>query len=161
MSIDVKMDEFLEIERKYNLYQDTIEGVNYWVYARMHIWYASVLKDCINLGVVHYTDKKDFKEQVKTYIKLIINAIKAKRIKKSDICLINHSRRVFQKEYYECVYTDDIAQKLPENIVLEFPYPMTHLEPVRTQNLFYMDEIILKKIMGAVTYRLFYSSFQI
>ena len=155
----VSIDKFLEIEKKFNLYKDTIEGVNYWVYARVRIWDDIILKDCVNEGsVCNNVEKSSLKSKIQLYSKFISNSLKMKNIKSCDICIVNHPRRVYQKEYYECIYTDDIAQNLPENIVLEFPYPMNHLEPVKTNNLVYMDKVILKKIIGLILYKTIYKN---
>lgn len=38
MGKELKLEHFLEVEKKYNLYQDTIDGIHYWTYARYDMW---------------------------------------------------------------------------------------------------------------------------
>lgn len=41
---------------------------------------------------------------------------------KCDLLVLNHPRRVFVNGVYECIYTDDIAEKLSNVVVLEETY---------------------------------------
>lgn len=149
----LEISPFLEIEKKYNLYQDIIEGMNYWVYSRVEIWANIILKNHLELGAAHRAEKTSLKSKVRIYLKMFVNAFKKIKCKNVDFCIVNHQRRVLQDGYYECIYTDELARVLSNNIVLEFPYQMKHFTPVKTNNLFYMDEVILRKVVGLVLYR--------
>ena len=57
---------------------------------------------------------------------------------------MNHSRRVLNDTFYECIYTDELASHFSDKVVLEHPYQLKHLSPVLTQNLIYTDYIAVR-----------------
>ena len=142
------MEKFLNIEKKNDLYRDSIDGINYWVYARFDIWQNVILSSIFSLGKVHNAPTTSLGWKITTLAGLIKKTVFAinKKVEQADICIINHPRRVLKDGYYECIYTDRLAEYYENNIVLEYPCMMTHMEPVKTKNIFYMDYVLLKKI---------------
>lgn len=139
-------DKILEIENKYNLYEDTIDGINYWVYARFEIcmFYFSRLRDP-SIGESHYKlkNKASF---VKKVGGLIWNSIwnGKRKISKAEICIIDHERRVWGEQAYECKYTKQIYEHFKEKaIILERPYNYGHLKSIAKEKIVYLDYISL------------------
>ena len=62
-------------------------------------------------------------------------------IRNVDALILNHERRVWNEDHYECIYTDDIAKQFDRAVVLERPYQQSHFRPVDTKNLVYTDWI--------------------
>ena len=151
------INSFLEIEQKYNLYNDKIDGINYWIYSRFLIWNEVLLRSKMNLATAHNLPKKTLSSAASTGFQLIKNSLSVKKIPPQpiDICFMNHSRRVKIDNYYECIYTDALAQIYSNSVVLEHPYQLTHLTPVFTKNLIYIDDIALKGNLFSIAYQKF------
>lgn len=54
--------------------------------------------------------------------------------------------RVLENNKYICLYTEQIAEKYQNSVVLERPYNYKHLKPAKTNNIIYCDYIELKFI---------------
>ena len=157
MSGEVKLSDFIEIEKKYGLYDDMIEGINYWVYSRFSIW-SNIRTKQLNLGIPHHSQKMSLIQKVITAGELLKNFMyKGGDLKKDvDICFLNHPRRVKAGEFYECIYTDQLAKQYENYLVLEHPYQFGHLKPVLTKNLFYSDDIAIKGNLYYIFYKKIY-----
>lgn len=149
----LSVEKFLEIEEKYNLYEDTVDGINYWVYARYQIW-ENLLKNIQpELGESHVVAKKNIWEKLIIYRKLLIRGIFQGRIKKTDICFLGHPRRIYENGIYKCKYTEALVREFSNSCVLEYPYQMRHYAPVETQNLVYLDILQIKSVLLYLAYR--------
>lgn len=51
---------------------------------------------------------------------------------------------------YECIYTDDIVENMPDAVVLEEPYQNIHYKPAKTKNLVYTDILDLYSYLNCV-----------
>lgn len=147
MSSKLDVKHFLNIEKEYNLYEDSIDGINYWVYSRFIIWNELIVEPQLELGKAHSSEKVRIYEAVKILFDLIkntlINPNKAK--KNIDVLFISHPRRVLKKGYYECIYTEELAKHYKNCAVLEQPYQWKHLYPIAQPNIIYGDYFLLKK----------------
>lgn len=140
----MNITDFLQIENKYHLYCDEIDGVNYWEYSRFAIWQYHICSEKLGLEKSQ-TDSDSACEAFKKVFSLGYHILFSGFLRsKSDICIINHERRVQSGKYFDCIYTEEIAAFYPNNIVLERPYKGRHLKPVRTHNLYYTDYIVVK-----------------
>lgn len=153
MGKELKLEHFLEVEKKYNLYQDTIDGIYYWIYARYDMW-AGILDDQLGLGKAHM-GKTRWNNRIPVYFKLIQNSIFKKNISKkfTDICFAfdSSNRRMINKQY-ACIYTEGLEKEFTNNVVLEYPYLLEHSASKGSDNLVYLDYLLLKQ---EISYRLY------
>lgn len=139
------LDKFLEIELKYNLLKENLNGFFFWIYARANIqWH--IRDNIYSYTPYHPKVKQNFRTQMKLRFKMIVNALKHSHIsqKKCDLLVVNSSRKVWVEDHYECIYTDALIEKFPDAIVLEEPYEQMHFTPSKTKNLVYLDMIEIK-----------------
>lgn len=138
--MDIK--KFLEIEEKYNLCYWEIDGINLWEYSRFEIWNYVFCTEKLSLQKAHRTRNI---EACSVFFDFITSFLRFKLAKKRnvDVCFITHERRVKEKDYYDCIYSENLIKKYPNSIVIERPHNYSHLKPVRTNNLYYTDWIIV------------------
>lgn len=155
MDKDLDLTYFLEIEKKYNLYEDTIDGIHYWVYSRFSVWVDFFVKNHLNLGNAHSNKKMTLGEKVTIFSKLLKKSIPNSNEKKHevDVLFIPHPRRVLNDNVYECIYTDKLAKNIKRYAVYEQPYQWQHLEPVASENVIYGDATLLKKGLYLIAYK--------
>ncbi len=135
-------ERFLQIEKKYNLYFDEIDGNNYWVYSRFEIWsYILSIYDG-NIGVAHNQPRR-IRYKLKSCFEIIGTILFGKKVhnKNVEVLILNHERKIKVGNQYECKYTEKIRDLLEHYYVLERPYEMRHLKPTNTKNLIYLDKI--------------------
>lgn len=143
MKID--MAYFNEIEKKYGLYNDCIEGINYWMYCRFDIWNYILSIQNQNFGKACSTPAGGV-NKCKSAITLLGTIMFGKKVKKKnvDIVFFNHERKIKSNGIYECKYTEAVS-RLYENIyIFERPYERGHLKPAYSDNLIYLDYIAVK-----------------
>lgn len=153
MSEQLKLEYLLEMEKKYNLYNDIIDGINYWIYSRFDVWEGIILKEQLGLGIAHVGKTKS-KQRIKIYFDLLRRSFfKGKYQKRNiDVCfLYSSSDRKKINGYYECCYTASLEKDFRNNIVLEFPFLLEHNTPMRTADLIYLDYIFVRQ---EVVYRI-------
>lgn len=153
------LKHFLEVEKKYRLYTDSIAGVNYWVYSRFLLWNEIILRQKINFAKAHNLPKQNLFTKGISCCRLLKNAFCRKKLPAASvsICFMNHSRRVKNGSFYECVYTDELAALYSDSVVLEHPYQLTHLTPVPTKHLIYTDSIAIKGNLHYLLYKRFHT----
>ena len=136
--MDLKV--FNEIEEKYNLPNLNINGYFYWNYIRTVLgWKIEQQKS--QLDTIRTAERVNFTRKVVKKVERIKNILFHGRIKKKecDILVLNHERRVWIDDSYECIYTDEIAKRYENTIVLEAPYHGEHYKPIKTKNVIYTD----------------------
>lgn len=134
---------FLQIEKKYDLYHQEIEGVQPWLYYRMSFWNYQICSDL--LGLSDSSAKQTNLELIyKNLLRVFKLPFTGKDINQADILFFAHERRLYNGSYFECIYTDKLAKKYASNIVLERPYRKQHLKPVEIENIYYTDMIGIK-----------------
>ena len=145
----MEITAFLDIEKKYKLYEDTIEGIHYWNYSRFGIWHNYILKQNLELGTAQNQYQRSGIDKFKNYAELFWNSASLGfgKITQKDVCIINHPRKILIDGKYECVYTDKLAQKLSNCITLERPYQMQHLKPQLLENTQYLDILSVEKMV--------------
>lgn len=139
----MKIDLFLETEKKYGLLNDTVEGMYYWNLCRYDIFQYRFVEKKLGLAQAHSGKKKTFMDRVKHKMALVYYSTFFSRIpeKNVDICFVNHPRRVKRADVYECIYTERLTKDFESSVVLEKPYLDGHLRPVKTKNLVYTDKV--------------------
>lgn len=148
----MNLDALLEIEKKYGLLEDRIDGFAYWVYFR-HVLHNELEASKKGHGGAHANPQLSSLAHFKARLGTIWYAFKYHRVPKGrhSVLFFDHERRIWSEDHYTCMYTDLIAEKYPDCVVLERPYHQTHYRPVRTGNLVYTDFIEIKAM---VYYRL-------
>lgn len=145
MGQEIKLEHLLEIEKKYNLYQDKIENVPYWIYSRFDIWENIIMKESMGLEAAHI-GRTRMSDRIGIYMHLLFNSIFRKNIKKQPIVfLYNSSARTYKNGYYVSEYTDYIEKLFPDNLILESPYLLEHVQPIENKNVFFLDYILLQQ----------------
>lgn len=139
------LEPFLEIENKYGLIQDRLDGFAYWTYFR-HDLAGDIMKKIDSSGELYVYPKRSKWQRMKARIGTIKYAMMSGRLPKGkhDMLILNAERRVWTDECYECIYTDKIAAEFTDSIVLERPYFQKHFAPVKTRNLVYTDFIEIR-----------------
>lgn len=139
---------FLEIEKKYELIQETLDGFAFWEYFRRDLA-SEIMKEKDREGVLYVYPKRSKWQQAKARMGTIRYALRQGRLPKGrhDMLILNAERRVWEDDHYECIYTDRIASKYPDSVVLERPYFQKHFRPVKTKNLVYTDPIEIKAMV--------------
>lgn len=149
-----QIDYLLEIESKYNLLEDRIEGFAYWVYNRRDIMW-DIMSRKNHYGKAHASGNISLKQKFALRMGMIRNAVLRDRVnvKNAEILVMNHERRVFDGTVYECIYTDEVASQFRKAVVMERPYQQTHLRPVSTKNLFYTDRMEIGATVGLLFHK--------
>ncbi|MDE6492676.1 MAG: hypothetical protein K2L37_05975, partial [Lactobacillus sp.] len=144
----MELDSFLEIEHKYGLIQDRLDGFAYWVYFR-NILAGDIMKRLDGAGELYVYPVRSKWQQMRARLGTIGYAFSRGRIPKGrhDVLILNAERRVWAEDCYECIYTDRIASEYPDSVVLERPYCQKHFRPVKTKNLVYTDPIEIKTMV--------------
>src|SRR5690606_9850459 len=97
-------------------FEETIFGVKFWPFIRFDL-YRYMDTQINNLGSMHSQDTDlSFKHRFINKCTQAIDYIGKSpkwNLKEKDILIFNHSRRVKQGDYYECIFTDQLIQELP------------------------------------------------
>lgn len=99
----MNVNRFLEIEQKYNLFDLQVNGVHYWTYHRTSIWNFGI---CIQQYGMQAKGKSAGKSKAFWLREAMIPLHIPQR---TDILFLNHSRRIKVGEYYDSIYTEDLA----------------------------------------------------
>lgn len=148
--------QLLQIEKKYDLYTDTIENENYWEYSRFEILHKYVLGEYYALEEAHPQVKKKNIEKIMQIFQYIQASWSTKKnLKKSDVLFFAHGRRVKNGDNYECVYTDDLAKLFPNSVSIEKPFQKKHYDAIATEKIYYMDTCLLYSDINYLYVKLF------
>lgn len=142
MKDNKNIDQFLNIEKKYGLYEKSINNIQYWIYARFSIWNYKICSEKLGL-------EKSYKKGRKKIPKFPFKNMMSE--KNADLLFLNHPRRIQNQSYYECPYTERLSENYNNSITLERPYLNQHFKPVKTSRLLYTDTISLA---GSLHYRI-------
>lgn len=137
----MKIDDFLQLENKYNLLNIQIDGVKVWRYVRVTIWNFMICTKKFDLSnPVGVGTQKKFQgiSNIWLLIKNSINSLKIRKIH-YDICFLDHSRRLKIDEYYTCIYTEKLSEIFKNSITLESPFGYKHFKPIKNKNVLYVD----------------------
>ena len=142
----MKMDieQFLRMEEKLNLYDLKIKEFHFWNFVRFYVWTNMICRNKNSQNVK--SNKINGKEIFGIAYNLFFPG--KIRIDNADLLIYNHMRRVFNGKYFECMYTEQISDHFSRSIVIEQNYRGRHMKPVKTKNLFYLDRLSLKGVIG-------------
>jgi len=153
------IDIFTSYEVKKNLFDLNVKNFNYWIFIRQYI-YDLISTKTNKSGQAHTEVKISHKlSRLVLFFKnslLFVQKNPFWRLKKVDMLVFNHSRRVLNSKYYECLYTDAFLMKSSYSyFVYEKPYLGLHFSPVYTNNLRYLDYFYLVIALKIKFIRLF------
>lgn len=131
--------KFLEIENRYNLIGNRIDGIDLWEISRNTIWQNEVCSKKLNLGTAHRTHRFDNIKHKSIYY--FFHGMNLPKTGNRPVLFINHPRRVKVGDYYDCIYTEELSGKY-DSIVMEGTEDGFHYCPVRTKNLVYYDSVL-------------------
>lgn len=153
----MELDSFMEIEHKYGLNQDRINGFAYWTYFRRDIA-VDIMRKLDSGGELYVHPARSVWQQTLARLDTIKYALFRGRVPKGDhrVLILNAERRVWAEDCYECIYTDRIASEYPDSVVLERPYFQKHFRPVKTKNLVYTDPIEIRAMVHWYSHKLLY-----
>lgn len=140
----MNIEDFLKIEKKYNLNKLQYNGINYWTFNRFRLWNYNICSEQL-----HFEEAQD-KEKLssKAVLRLIYYSLFfKKRVSEKPLLVINHNRRSFNGTFFECVYTDDIIKDKYDAVNFEAPYQYKHFRPAASKEIIYTDRIIIKSIL--------------
>ena len=161
----IYIKKFLKFEKDMKLFEVNIAEVKIWNYIRDRV-YNNVKIKLDNLSPVYTKNKVEKKiyfrwENFKNYF--YIN-----KLKKSDLLVLTHPRRIKQGDLYYCIYTDYLLKEIEKNNkytfkVLEEPFwtnfpasKVGHFSPVPTNNLIYTDFIQIEADIKINIYKILY-----
>jgi hypothetical protein len=150
MSLEKINDQFLRMEDELDLFNQKIDNVYFWEKIRVKI-FDQISRVTITSGQSNPKRKYKALEVVKTGIHSIKNIIIKNPYLSSqkDILFIGHSRRRLHEDgKWWDIYCDPIIENLDKSYVLtEYPYLFTHLKPVKTSNIRYLDFFVFSFVL--------------
>lgn len=143
-------EHFLQLEER-ELFFDRLKvnNVRIWHYIRYDI-YNILLR---NMGIFKNPNQEEvfYDEQNSLVDWIDKNILKSQfNIRKKEVFILNHPRRVKQDNYYRCIYTDTWLKEFKRSYyVFELPYVHNfHFKPSKTKNLRYIDQETYIKVFN-------------
>lgn len=133
------IDKFILFEENNELFKIKIDDKNIWPIIRVNL-YSQIYKNTFKTQINH--PKKKITSSILLILKSLIKSIQKSPffLKQKDTIIFNHPRRVQNENgYYECKYTEHLSNS--NTYVFEIPFLGTHFNPVKTENLIYLDLI--------------------
>ena len=108
----MNIDRILDIENKYQLYTDEIEGAAYWMFLRFGILQYQIIKDIVGnkTSIAGGGRKKSVISKAANRIYASLLNLKT-RGAHSDIAFLPHSRRILTSGKFREIYTDGFAEE--------------------------------------------------
>lgn len=150
----MEINDFIQIEKKYDLCHLEVNGFQPWVYFRVEFWNYQLCKHKLSLSDSIQTSSilKDCVNQLKSVFRLVLNGNR-KQICEADMLFYAHARRIKVNEHYECIYTDRLAGKYSRSVVIEGPFRNKHLTPVQVEHIYYTDFLQIKALLYSYLHR--------
>jgi len=135
------LQDFLIFEKENDLINWTIKNIPIWELIRINIF--DKLTSNFIPGSIEVTDRAP-KKIINGTREFLVNSLSKtpfKINKEYNFLILNHSRRKWNGEIYEDIYTDYFLNKLQHTdyVVLERFNNLSHLKPATTNNLYYLD----------------------
>lgn len=142
-------EHFLRYEFENNLFDIEYDGIKIWETLRSYL-YIDIEMYYNNLQPLFPKNKKKIIKKIS--LNIIKNSIKIFFVKNQDMLFLNNPRRVKQDDLkYYCIYTDLLIDELKKDyscLTFEDPFwalspssNVSHFEPVKTQNICYLDSM--------------------
>lgn len=141
---DKLIDKFLEFEKKNNLFNQKIAGIQAWSLVRFII-YSKVEASEKGYSARTQADKDiNFLKWVTKFLNILLNTAKyyIERNSSTDLIFIGHSRRKKVGNSYVDIYTDPLKKLLNmPHQTFEPMFELGHKKPPVTENIHYLDAI--------------------
>lgn len=136
-------NKFLVFEEKHELFSLEIKDIEIWHFIRFDV-YRKIMNQLENTVQAHDNlSKENLIKKLWLYFLQFPNYLFKNpncNLNNRDILVLNHARRVWNGEHYDCIYTDEILSHINYSYyVFENPILGKHFKPVRTKNLRYLD----------------------
>lgn len=144
-------DVFKRIEKETDIIDWKVDDIYIWRYERfmVHRYFSEKeYREKASVNIARETNGKSLFYFVKLFLKY-----SSKPKGNADLLLFNHSRRVMQDDVYICKYTEEISRHYSSSMTYETVFNDKHLEPTDTQNLRYLDRIILESYLYEICVR--------
>jgi len=137
------IDDFLQLEEEYKLFDKSYKGVPIWPLVREEVYFKIEReKNEFNDNIKKDSDMSFLLIIIKLY-HILINTIKyyLQKKTKSDLLFVAHPRRKKIDNYFIDIYTDPIIDVLDFDVkIIEPMFQLGHFKPVRNEIL-YLDAI--------------------
>jgi len=157
---EILESKFLKFEKDNNLFDKKIANYKFWEYIRFQI-YSEIFFQ--NRGQNYQFSKKVQSKSIfhslKIALRLISNSLLFNpfwNLKKKDMIVINHSRRININGYYTDPYVDPILDKLNLSFQAFEDHDIDgkHFLPAQTKNIKYFDFfVVVKRLSYLIRYR--------
>ena len=138
-------EKLLRIEAENGIFELKVNEVYLWQYVRYYCL-TKILEEVTGIETINKPNSLELNCAAKN--NTIKEWIKKQQflVHKKDILVLNHPRRVKEGNYYKCYVTDAILDNMDYSYyVYENKYNGTHLIPVKTKNLRYVNIDVIKK----------------
>lgn len=129
-------ERLLKIEAESGIFELEVQGIRLWQYVRIYCL-VEILYEVTGEGQPNPTLKKLQRESAMSLRERIER--QQFLLRKKDMVVFNHSRRVKEGKYYRCFVTETMLENLDYSYyVFEYAYLGQHFRPVPTKNLKYI-----------------------
>ena len=133
------IEKFLEIEEKNDFFDLKIDKIKFWIYIRFDV-YTMLME---NYGLFNKNISYDTKLDMKPDLSELIKRMTIKNqffLHKREILIFSSSRKIKEKEYYKCVYTDLLSKKLDNTYyIFDSDYDGVFYFPRNVSGIKYLD----------------------
>lgn len=140
-------ERLLVIEAESGIFELQVNGIRLWQYVR---WFClvDIMYDVTGIaGRVPFRGRMCRPKETMSLKERI--ARQQFLLRKKDLVVMNHPRRVKEGKYYRCFVTETLLENLDcSYYVFENEYRGQHFRPAPTKNLKYIDMRILRKIFN-------------
>lgn len=149
IKMEINSEEFreklLEIEDKSGIFELEVNGIRLWQYVR---WFClvDIMYDVTGMIGRYEGRAKSYNHDAPMGIKESI-ARQQFLLRKKDLVVINHPRRIKEGKFYRCFVTETLLENLDcSYYVFEDSFYGHHFRPVLTKNLKYINTDIIRKL---------------
>lgn len=137
-------EKLLRIEAESGIFELEVNGIRLWQYVR---WYClvNILNDITGIAEFVPVNRIIIKENMKMSFKERLSRQQF-LLRKKDLIVMNHPRRVKEGNYYRCFVTETLLENLDcSYYVFENDYRGRHFRPTKTKNLKYVEMDHIRK----------------
>ena len=147
MNLDILAHKFLEVEKKYNLFETYHKKIPLWALLRMQIWWTRIVVEKLNLDQPQQEfHKLNILKKITNSFQLLIGSLVSNPyigLHGYDLLFLGSSRREKKDGYFYDIYTDFIINESVDYNCLTITRSFNghHFHPVTTHNIKYLDYI--------------------
>lgn len=142
MTVDPR--EFEALEDDTGAFDIRVDGVPVWERIRFGVYQSLLEQD--GMGQAHSTIEGGLGDYVKGLLNWLKNWVHRNPFlaKSADVMFVGHQRRkMLEDGLWWDIYCDPIHEACEfDSVHFEYPYPLDHLQPAKTEGLRYLDLIV-------------------